>query len=70
MWPELVAIPSVGLHDVVQLPEAEAEEVIETLMLEAPGPRLAETIGDGSPVGRQNRATVFPLEVRVELRQW
>ena len=35
MRPELVVIHAVRLHDVIQLPQAEAEEVVQALPLEA-----------------------------------
>jgi hypothetical protein len=44
MGPEFVVVEAVGLDDMVQLPQAEAEEVVQTLGLEVGDPRLGVRI--------------------------
>jgi hypothetical protein len=66
VWPEFSVMVRVGLGDVVQHRQAEAEEVVQALPLQAPDPRLGEAVGHRCPVRRKHRAAVFPGEMFVE----
>ena len=46
MRTELIVIADIGLHDVVEMTQAEAEEVIQILAFKRSDPRLREGIGD------------------------
>lgn len=48
---QFIVIAGVGLHDVVKVPQAETEEVIQAFSFQCPDPRLSEAIGDGRLVG-------------------
>ncbi len=48
MGPERVVIEGVGVHNVIQLPEPEEEEVVRAFALSAPDPWLGEPIRDES----------------------
>lgn len=62
----LVVVLHIGLHDVVQLPQVEAEHQVQALPFEASDPRLRKTIGDGSAIRRQHRTAPVPPEVLVK----
>jgi hypothetical protein len=47
VWPEFVVIGGVGRCDVVELSQAQAEEVIESFPLHVGDPGLDEAVGDG-----------------------
>ena len=66
MWTKFVVIVSVGLDEMIQLPQAETEQDVQALSLEVADPRLGETIGDGRPVGRKHRPAVVAPEMLVE----
>ena len=66
MWPVLIIVFGVRLHDVVQLPETEAEEVIQALPLQAADPRLGVTIGDGRLNRRPDNTAVGSLKMLIE----
>ena len=64
--PEFVVVVRVSLSDVVKLPQAEAEEVVQTLPLEVADPGFRVAIRDGSGDGREHRTTVVSAEVLVK----
>ncbi len=59
-------VQGVGPNDVIQLSEAETEELIQTLTLQAADPRFNVAIGDGGLVGRQNGAAIRTAKILVK----
>jgi len=64
--PEVVVVVRVSLDDLVKLPQAEAEEVVQTLPLEVADPGFRVAVCDGSGDGREHRTTVVSAEVLAE----
>ncbi len=64
--PECVVVDAVGLDDVVELAQAEAEEVVQTLPFAAADPGLGEAVSDGCHERRSDGAAVTALEVLIE----
>jgi len=65
--PALVVVAGVFLPDVVELPKAEAEEVVQALSLIMRYPLFAECVRDGRPVGDRKGPAALPAEVFIEV---
>ena len=66
MRPEVVVVQGIGLHDVIQLPQAKAVEVVKALAFVASDPGLDEAVRDESTWRGQHGPSVFAAEVVVE----
>ena len=64
--PHFVVIVDISLRDVVEMPEAETEQVIQALTFKAADPRPRIAIRDGSQVGRRDHAALLASERLVE----
>ena len=62
-----IIIVRVDLYDVVQVPQAEAEELIQALSLQCPNPRFDEAVGDRRLVGCPDDRPNGVIEEGVEL---
>ncbi len=62
----MVVVVTVGAQDVVQLAEAETEEVVEDFSLTLSDPAFGVTVCDRTGVGRANYSTIGAFEVPIE----
>jgi len=66
MGPDRSVMGHVPLDDVIQMPEIEAEEVVEALPLQRADPRLREGVGDGGLEGGCHDPGAHGLEQMIE----
>ena len=59
-------VQAVDLNDVIQLSEAETEELVQALAFKATDPGFDEAICDGCLVRSQNGATIRAAKILVE----